>query len=145
MREEFDIIDGIKMSVKNHDTSMGHYYHEDDWFIDVIAPDVATAVQEFFEGEFLTSDIRVSYANFSRVKYLIYNGKQIILEEEEFDKDEDQLATFQFNNLPYRVIGYQKRGELKKEEERKNAEKHLVEKTEREMKLLDELKTKYEK
>jgi len=73
VKVEAEITDEYKFTAQNKCDCMGQYYYEDDWQIEVYAP----SMEELYEiaaKEIVLSGIDISWATFSRVSRLKYDG-----------------------------------------------------------------------
>ena len=133
MIQEFDVIDGVKITTKNKDSSMGCYYPEDDWSIETIREDFETATKDFYLGEYIASGIQITYTTFSRVKYITYKDERIILEETPITSEEETVIKRSFYDSPYKFEANAKLKVLSEERERKEEEERQVKRKEQDL------------
>ena len=141
--EKLEVKKGIQLTVTNLCMSKGQYYPEDEWSIDIIGSDVEKLIQKFWEEKYVSSGIIIDRVYFSKVEYVTYKDKNIILIEDDIDDNLYKLRHNMFHNTDSKEKALTEKKRLKEEAEEKEHQKYLKEKEERELKKLAELKAKY--
>ena len=139
--ETLELKNGVLLEVHNY-----HYrdYPEDDWSIKVIEETPEKAIEVFWKEKFVDSGITITSVYFSQVKYVEYEGKKIIVKEDDNVISEfSKLHRGAFWSSPLQAEAEAKRKE--KELAKKKAQQEAYEESKRqdELDTLAKLKLKY--
>lgn len=141
MKQEFELFEGYNLNVTNHCHCRGCYYPEDDWDIDVFGDSLEEVVKNFWIDEFPLIDLDIDKISFSKNTYIIYKGRRIILETEDLTDEQEIINLFYKDEL--REIGINKRKAVVDEQKKKEEEERKKQQTEKDLRILQELKSKY--
>jgi len=142
---QLEVKKGIKITIHNKDYGRGCYYSEDDWDIESVATTYEKAIERIIP-EYVKSGIYSAYFYISNVKYVTYNGKQCVVYDTDktplIYKDKNVIADIKEHPL-YEKLSLKK---IKKAEALmiEMLKKQKIAKENRERKLLEELKKKYD-
>jgi len=142
---QLEVKKGIKITIHNKDYGRGCYYSEDDWDIESVATTYEKAIERIIP-EYVKSGIYSAYFYISNVKYVTYNGKQCVVYDTDktplIYKDKNVIADIKEHPLFEKLSEekYQKSEAKRKERLREQQ----IENENKERKLLEELKKKYD-
>ena len=140
---KLEVKEGIKIVIHNKDCDMGCYYEEDDWNIEAVAPTYEEAI-ELIIPQYIISNIYSDYSNVFIVTYITYKEKPCILEEyEEIDKSIYNVINDIKNHPLFEKLS-EERHRIAEALMRENSKKQKMANENRERKLLEELKKKYD-
>ena len=142
---QLEVKKGIKITIHNKDYGRGCYYSEDDWDIESVATTYEKAIERIIP-EYVKSGIYSNYFYISNVKYVTYNGKQCVVYDTDktplIYKDKNVIADIKEHPL-YEKLSEEKyqKSEAKRKERLREQQ---IENENKERKLLEELKKKYD-
>ena len=138
------LVDGYKFVVDNKCSSLGCYYGEDDWTVEVIAEDLET-LQKLAIEEIVKSRVWEDGKRLYKITYLEYNGSKYVVTEDACSREETQKVFGEIIKSQYYKGLMKLRKENDKEEESRKQKQLDKEKELQEKKLYKDLKKKYEK
>lgn len=137
---KLEVKKGISLEVQNY-----YYrdYTEDDWSVTLVGSSLEELIKSFWNDKYHSSEINPQYFYFSKVEYVTYEGKNIVVKEGEFDKDTEKLYKSKILKSDLRQEALDKRSEILRQRKQKESEEYEKTKKEEELRTLERLKQKY--
>jgi len=140
---KLEVKKGIKIKIHNKDCAMGCYYSEDDWDIEAIAPTYEKAI-ELIIPKYIESNIYPDSSDVVVVKYVTYKEEHHVIEEHGEITKSIYGVIDDIKKHPLFEKLSEKRYRIAEAIMRENQRKQKVAKENKERKLLEKLKKKYD-